>query len=216
MLNHWWGLLAMSLSFFKFKDRFMSSNVDHRWLYFSIFYVNLVQWIFTYVKSLIYLLILLSWEHLTEHNNDQINWQKVGRFDSFLIEARLYFVLCGKPQLVVLMHSWWLMTGVLSDHGILMATYPRLSKEESTKSCWELLKQLSVYQMCRFLLTASLFLPGFFLTLFSSSEGATFSFNYAEHLCHCSLAPSVILISKPFQQACHSFFLELSTWRKQM
>lgn len=74
------------------------------------------------------------WEHLTEQNNGQTNWQNVGQFFCFLIEAILYFFLCSKPQLAVLMHSWWLMTGVLSDHGILMATYPWLSKAESTES----------------------------------------------------------------------------------
>lgn len=42
------------------------------------------------------------------------------------------------------------MTGVLSDHGILMATYPWLSEAESTESCWELQK-LSVCQMGGFL-----------------------------------------------------------------
>lgn len=48
-------------------------------------------------------------------------------------KIRYFFYLrpcCTSPsslvesQLAVLMHSWWLMTGVLSDHGILMATYP--------------------------------------------------------------------------------------------
>lgn len=82
--------------------------------------------------------------------------------NSFLIEVRVYFFICGKRRLVVLMHSWWLMTGVLCDHGILMATYPWLSKAESTESCWELLQQLSVCQMGSFLLTASQLLPSFF------------------------------------------------------
>lgn len=113
--------------------------------------------------------------------------QRMGRgFFCFLIEVRVYFFICGKPRLVVLMHSGWLMTGVLCDHGILMVTYPWLSKAESTESCWELLQQLSVCQMGSFLLTASQLLPSFFLTLFFSSNWTTFSFNSTEHLCHCS------------------------------
>lgn len=136
-------------------------------------------------------------------------------FLDFLIEVRVYFFICGKPQLAVLMHSWWLMTGVLCDHGILMATYPWLSKAESTESCWELLQQLSVCQMGGFLLTASQLLPSFFLTLFSLSNWTAFSFNSPEHLCHCSWAPSVIFLSKQFQQACHSLFVEPSMRRQK-
>lgn len=128
------------------------------------------------------------WEHLIEHRNDQTNWQNVGRFFffwSFFI-AMLYFFFCGTLQPAVLMHSWWLMTGVLSDHGILMATYPWLSK--STESCWELPQWLSVCQMGSFLLTVSQFLPSFFLTLFSSTR-TTHSFKLTEHVCHCSWGP---------------------------
>lgn len=40
----------------------------------------------------------------------------------------------AESQLAVLMHSWRLMTGVLSDHGILMATYPWLSKADGRKA----------------------------------------------------------------------------------
>lgn len=133
------------------------------------------------------------------------------------IDAILYFSLCGKLQLAALMHSWWLMTGVLSDHGILMATYPWLSK--------------AVYRKLLGAATAAVCLPNvqlsahslsvsfccFFFLLCSLYPIKWVSFNSAEHLCHCSWGPSFIFfLSKQFQQTCHSLFLEPLSTRQWM
>lgn len=110
--------MSFLVLFSSFKTDLYSQMLTAKDYIFSTLNVNSLWWICVWSR-----------EHLTDHNNDLTNWQNELRFFFFfLIGAILYFFFCGKSQLAVLMHSWWLMTGVLSDHGILMATYPWLSK----------------------------------------------------------------------------------------
>lgn len=123
----------------------------------------------------------------------------------FLIKATLYFFLCGKPQLTVLMHSWWRMTGVLSgvlsDHGTLMATYPWLSKSESTERCTCLCAKCKAFYpqpQVRF----------YFVLRSPSSYWTAHLFTSTEYLCRCSRGPSLILVSKHFQHTCCFLFIQ--------
>lgn len=96
-----------------------------------------------------------------KHKWITIMTRQIGKIRYFFLKLR---PCCISPsslvesQLAVLMHSWWLMTGVLSDHGILMATYPWLSKADCRKaagSCCSSRLSAKWTAFCRQLLTFS-------------------------------------------------------------